>query len=116
VSSISFRGYQAGQVIFHGMQAQLSTQNPDFVTASFEFEAGPNRRVANDNPITIDNITNIEKNAWDWLDVHYAPQVPTGITAVVPVAQYVLVHRVYDSSDFTGLNIGTGEMLPLWQG
>jgi hypothetical protein len=114
VNQNSFRGYDPGEVIFHGMQVQLDAKNPDSVTAVYEFERTPNRSVANGNAITIDGIDNIEKDGWDWLDVHYAPQVPTGALQVIPKAQYVLIHRVYDRSDFSDLNIGTSEALPMW--
>ncbi|MGO9111171.1 MAG: hypothetical protein ACLP9L_18255 [Thermoguttaceae bacterium] len=116
VNSSSFRGYDPGEVQFHGMQVQLSTQNPDFVTAAYEFEQITNRNSGNGNQISIDNITGINKDGWDFLDVHYAPTIPSGTQAMVPKALYVLIHRVYDRSDFTGLNIGTGETLPTWQG
>ena len=76
VNSSSFRGYDPGEVIFHGMQSQLSTQNPDFVIASYEFEETPNRNAANRNAITVDDISGIKKDGWDYLDVHYAPRFP----------------------------------------
>ena len=33
-----------------------------------------------------------------------------------PKPDYAVVHRVYTQSDFAGLNIGTDDSLPLWQG
>ena len=116
VNSKSFRGYDPGEVRFAGMQSQLSTQNPDFVTASYDFEQTDNRNKANGNAIKIDNIQNIEKDGWDYLDVHYEHVVDTTSNSMVPKALYVLVHRVYDRSDFAPLNIGTDENLPMWQG
>jgi hypothetical protein len=116
VNSLPFRGYNPGEVRFAGMNAQLSTQNPDFVTAAYEFEQTDNRSVALGNAITIDGITGIEKDGWDYLDVHYETVVDTAAQLAVPRAQYVLIHRVYDRTDFTPLNIGTGEALPVWQG
>jgi hypothetical protein len=114
VNSKSFRGYDPGEVRFAGMHDQFDVQNPDFVIASFDFERIANRNAANGNTITIDNIANIEKDGWDYLDVHYEPQVVN--STVAPVAQYVLIHRMYDRSDFAALKIGTDETLPLWQG
>ena len=116
VNEKSFRGYDPGEVRFAGMQSQLSTQNPDFVTASYDFEQTDNRNKANGNAIKIDNIQNIEKDGWDYLDVHYEHVVDTTSNSMVPKALYVLVHRVYDRSDFAPLNIGTDENLPMWQG
>jgi len=124
VNSKLFRGYYPGEVRFVGMQAQLSTQNPDYVTGAFEFSQSCNADLAGNNTtgtdtrITIDNISNIVKAGWDYLDVHYtAPQYSSGAPSMYPPkAAYVLVHRVYNQGDFTPLNIGTSEALPLWQG
>ena len=116
VNQNSFRGYDPGEVRFVGLNAQLSAENPDFVTATYDFERIANRSVAKGNAITIDGITNIEKDGWDYLDVIYAPEVDTMAQKVVPKAQYVLIHRMYDRSDFAKLKIGTDEALPVWQG
>ncbi len=116
VNSSSFRGYSPGEVLFQGMQSSLNTGNPDFVTASYKFSQTDNRNVANGNAITIDDITNIEKDGWDYLDVHYKHVVDTSANIIVPKALYVLIHRMYDRSDFAPLNIGTGESLPMWGG
>ena len=116
VNSSSFRGYDPGEVLFRGMNAQLDTGNPDFVNAAYDFEQTDNRNTANGNAIQCDNISDISKNGWDYFDVHYAPTVPSGVNVMVPQALYVLVHKVYDRSDFSGLNIGTSESLPLWGG
>ena len=112
-----FRDCAALECRFAGMQAQVSTQNPDFVIATFDFEKSPNYGAGLSQPaITIDGIANITKFGWDYLDVHYEPQIPAGQNAVVPMAQYVLTHTMYYASDFSLLNIGTGLMLPTWQG
>ena len=117
VNQNAFRGYAAGQVLFQGFNAQYDAKNPDFVTGAYEFSAGPSYGGGGLPAITIDDIANITKAAWDWLDVHYQPQCPSGSTAMQPPkANFVLTHRVYDSSDFSGLNIGTGETLPVWGG
>jgi hypothetical protein len=116
VNDVAFRGRQRYAVMFMGMQAQLSTQNPDFVSASYEFTAGVNYSVANGNAITIGDITGIEKDAWDYLWVFYQPAVDPTAKAIVPSAKNVFIEVVYDSSDFAGLNIGTARALPMWQG
>jgi len=116
VNGFNFRGWNPGEVIFHGMQAQLSVQNPDYVTASFEFEASQNNSAANSNLITIDNITSIAKDGWDYLDVVYETKVDSSGKSMIPMAKWVYIHSVYGRSDFSGLNIGTDRNLPLWQG
>ena len=116
VNSGSFRGWDPGEVLFLGMQAQLSTQNPDFVSASFDFSAQWNNSSANGNLLTIGSLTGIEKNGWDYLWVIYTPQTDGTAQVLVPVPKNVFVERVYDYGDFSVLNIGTDLNLPLWQG
>lgn len=113
VNSEPFRGYDPGEVLFLGMQAQLSTQNPDFVSAAFEFTRSPNRNAANGNDLTVGTITGIDKDGWDFLDPFFQPTVDVNL---IPSPTYVLIHRMYDRSNFADLNIGTDENLPLWQG
>ena len=118
VNQSEFRGYHSGDVLFHGMQSQLSTQNPDFVTAVYEFEQSlGNRGDANSLPkLNIGGITGIVKDGWDFVDVKWQTVVSSGNNTCVQKADYVLVHRMYDRSDFSPLNIGTSEALPMWGG
>jgi hypothetical protein len=116
VNSASFRGYDPGEVLFLGMNAQLSTQNPNFVTAAYEFSMSPNNSSKNNNLLTIGPISNVAKDGWDYLDVRYQSVVDSGGATVVAQPQYVLIHRLYKRSAFTPLNIGTSENLPLWGG
>jgi len=116
VNLTPFRGHAPGAVIFLGMQVQLSTQNPDSVSASYEFSATPNNSAADNTLLTIGALTDIAKDGWDYLEVNYTPQVDTNQPLVVPTPQNVIIHRVYDRSPFEWLNIGTGRALPLWQG
>ncbi len=121
VNKLSFRGYQPGDVLFQGMQAQLNTGNPDFVTASFKFSQQWGNRSNSAQglalpTLSIGGITGIQKDGWDYLDVRYQASIDSTANTLVPTAQYVLIHRVYNRSDFTPLNIGTGETLPTWQG
>ena len=114
VNNATFRGYPAGDVLFQGMQANASTQNPDFVTASYEFSMSKGNYVASGNALTIGSITNIEKAGWDWLDVCYIFDKSQDETHILAFPDYVLVHQVYHRSSFAVLNIGTGTNLPLW--
>jgi hypothetical protein len=117
INSAAFRGYDPGEVLFQGLQVQLSTQNPDYVTAAFEFSQSDNRSAKNNNLITVDGIKNIAKDGWDYFDVHQPVQTTQSTPGWFgPRAAFVLIHRVYDRSDFTPLNIGTGETLPVWGG
>jgi hypothetical protein len=112
VNSEPFRGLDANEVLFLGMQYQISTQNPDYVSASFEFSASEN--LDGEDALTVGSITGITKKGWDFLDVHMP--VTVGANPVMtPDPDYVLTHEMYYLSDFSGLNIGTSG-LPLWQG
>ncbi len=114
VNNATFRGYPAGDVLFQGMQANASTQNPDFVTASYEFSMSKGNYVASGNALTIGSITNIEKAGWDFLEVSYTYDKSQDGTRILAFPDYVLVHQVYHRSSFAVLNIGTGTNLPLW--
>jgi hypothetical protein len=120
VNLTPFRGLQENEVLFLGFQYQVSTQNPDFVSASFEFSASPNYCQSDgsgaDSRLTIDGIGEITKNGWDYLDAHYAVAADPTNPVLIPKADYVITHRVYWQSDFSGLNIGTDDALPVWQG
>ena len=65
---------------------------------------------------TIGSITGIIKQGWDYLDPFFEPQVQHGANRVIPQPKYVIVHTVYNRGNFTDLNIGTDQNLPLWQG
>ena len=114
VNSSSFRGFNAGDVLFQGMQASLATSNPDFVSASFKFSQCQGNHAANGNALTVGGIKNIEKDGWDYLDVKYQATVDPTANTIVPGVDYVVVHRLYQRSNFSVLNIGTGQNLPLW--
>ena len=117
VNSAAFRAFAAGEVLFLGMQYQASTQTPDFISASFEFSASANADPDADppTPITIGSMS-ISKVGWDYLDVHFAAGVDAAAKTMEPKPDYAVVHRVYSQSDFAGLNIGTDDSLPLWEG
>jgi hypothetical protein len=117
VNGQSYRGYEYGSVLFKGMQSQLSTKNPNFVSAAFEFSMSPNYGTPAGQPaLTVGSITGIVKQGWDYLDPFFTPQVDNGANRVIPQPQYVLIHTVYNRSNFANLNIGTDQNLPLWQG
>ncbi len=95
VNSAPFRGYDPGEVLFLGMNAQLSTQNPNFVTASYEFSMSPNNSSDNGNLLTIGGIANIAKDGWDYLDVKYQQVVDSTAPTLIPQPQYIVIHRLY---------------------
>ena len=116
LNSGMFRGYQALSVMFLGANISYDLKNPDYVQASFDFAWQPNRSSANGNTLTIGPISGISKNAWDYLWVFYKSAEDTIAHDMKPHVKNVYVERVYDPSDFSLLNIGTGETLPMWQG
>jgi hypothetical protein len=117
VNDATFRGLDPGEVLFLGLQYQISTQNPDYVTGAFEFSASQGLKQADGSWIKIGAIDHISKQGWDYLEPHMPVAVDPTNPVMVPTPDYVLIHQVYLSSDFSTLNIGTDDdNLPLWQG
>ncbi|MEX2218845.1 MAG: hypothetical protein WD749_08800 [Phycisphaerales bacterium] len=101
VNSGSFRGFQAGEVLFLGATGSRRGTGPeDDWEISFRFAASPNAV-----GISVGSISGISKKGWEYLWVRYADQEDTGSHAIVkrPVAAYV--ERVYDEGNFAGLGI-----------
>ncbi len=100
VNDAPFKGFNAGECLFLGVSGSKRGQGDWELT--FRFASRPNR-----TGLSIGDITGIDKKGWEYLWVRYAEAEDATAGALVkrPVAVYV--ERVYDSSDFTGLGIGT---------
>ena len=69
--------------------------------------------------ITIEGISGtITKGGWDylWISYKHGQNVVEGTHKLSEVPEYVMVERVYDSGDFSQLNIGTSRSDAGWQG
>lgn len=108
----AFRGLPAYSVLFKGCTGSVSMSNPLFFSLTFKFAYEPNR-----TDISVGKMKNIVKNGWDYLWVKYKKtqdmQAQPPRTTEIPENVYVV--RVYDSGDFSKLNIGTGDGI-LWGG
>lgn len=102
VNDAVFRGKPAGSVRFDGAAGSGSSKDPNLVEITFNFVRG----VAISNQ-TYGTITGVDKDAWEYIWFEYADQEDATAKARVnpPIAAHV--ERVYDSSDFSLLGIGT---------
>lgn len=103
VCNASFKGFAAGEVKFMGMEGSQRGKGGDW-ELNFKFSASPNF-----TSLTVGTLTSIIKKGWEYLWVFYDESVVTlgsdKARAVTP--RDVYVERVYDTSDFATLGIGT---------
>ena len=97
-----FRGFAAGEVLFEGAVGRRIKGGAYAVTYKFLTSK-------NATNLTIGDITGIAKKGWQYLDVRMKT-VTAGSgasTVILSVPEYVFVHDIYDSGDFSALQIGT---------
>jgi hypothetical protein len=96
VNIASFYGFEACEVLFKGSSGGLKTGD-DFGDIDFKFECSPN--IAN---LTIGDITGIDANGWNYVEVVREPVVKTtsGKKSMIPKAIAVYVHSLFHKSDF----------------
>lgn len=102
VNNSTFRGFQAGEVLFlgaSGSQEWDEEKGDGPWTLSFKFSASENQ-----TGITIGSIGNIQKKGWHYLWVRYEPKVDSNSLLQQPKAVYV--SKVYQDGNFSGLGIG----------
>ena len=99
VNNASFRGFQAGEVLFLGASG-TQRQGDNAWEITFRFAASPN--VSN---LTIGGSSGIAKKGWEYLWVQYEDFADTGAKAVLKRPRFVFIERVYDEADFAGLGI-----------
>ena len=107
VNNATFRGLAAGECLFLGASGTLHGTETDTETTgdweiTYRFAASPNK-----TGITIGSISGIAKKGWEYLWVRYADVEDMNAMAMVkrPVAAYV--EQVYESADFSSLDIGS---------
>jgi hypothetical protein len=103
VNNASFKGFAAGEVLFLGASGQRRGEHLWEIT--YRFSAQKNKTGQ-----TIGPITNIAKKGWEYLWVRYVEGGKEGSGALActvkkPISVYV--ERVYESGDFSTLDIGT---------
>ena len=107
MNNATFRGLAAGECLFLGASGTLHGTETDTETTgdweiTYRFAASPNK-----TGITIGSISGIAKKGWEYLWVRYADVEDMDAMAMVkrPVAAYV--EQVYESADFSLLDIGS---------
>jgi hypothetical protein len=98
VNGATFRGFEAGEVLFLG--ASGSKRGAEDWEITFRFAASPNV-----TGIEIGEITGIDKRGWDYLWVRYVDDEHADTLVKRPASAYV--ERVYEDGDFSNLGIGT---------
>lgn len=97
-NNATFKGFAAGEVLFHGASGSLRGEDDWEIT--YRFAASPNV-----TGLTIGDITGISKRGWEYLWVRYADAENEQVLVKQPIAAYV--EKVYEEGDFSGLGIGT---------
>jgi hypothetical protein len=103
VNDATFRGHSAGEVLFLG--ANGSRKNAEQWQIEFSFVAIPNA-----SSLTVGTITGIDKKGHEYMWITWDKE-ESGGEFVKSVPRAVYVEQVYPTSDFSGLNIGTGAVI-----
>lgn len=105
VNDATFRGGDAGSMMFVGVSGQPKDANLWELT--FKFQYSPNESVVVPMPTNADpnREVTIPKDGWDYLDIRYKSDVKNN--EFVQYAYQAYVHRVYERKDFSALQIGT---------
>jgi len=99
VNNANFKGLNAGECLFLGARGSKRGQGDWEIT--YSFACSPN--VAG---LTIGNITGIAKSGWEYLWVSYEDVEDAAAKMLVRRPRAVYIERVYESGDFSTLNIG----------
>lgn len=102
VNATDFRGFPAGQVLFHGGRGSGSSKDPTLIEISYSFEQSDDV-----GPITIGDIEQVIKLGWQYLWVHYVETHDATANAIARRPDGVYVERVYDTAPFGLLGIGS---------
>ena len=97
-NNAAFRGFAIGEVLFEGATGRRVKGGGFSVT--YKFAVSPNA-----TGLTVGTITSITKAGWQYLDVKMSDSSTAGGIYQVPAE--VRVHSVYQSGDFSTLQIGT---------
>ena len=98
VNSQAFRGLAAGECLYRGATGQ-SRGNTD-VELTFNFSASPNA-----TGLVVGDLQPIDKKGWEYLWIRYGDFEDQKEIVKRPIAVYV--EKVYVSTDFVNLGIGT---------
>lgn len=99
VNQDGFRGFQPGEVLFHGASGAPSSKDPALVEITYQFESEINQL-----NLTVGDIAVDAKQGHDYLWVLYEKQ--DGVERGTVQPRQANVERVYKRTDFTLLGIG----------
>jgi hypothetical protein len=106
VNNDVFRGFQAGEVLFHGADGAyevsiVAEPDPDLkVPVTYEFSASPNLA-----DLAVGDITGVAKQGHDFLWVRYKEDTSDDEKHLVKVPAFVYVEKVYEDGNFDDLGI-----------
>lgn len=107
-NNAEFRGFPTGEVLFMGASGQRQGEpQKSFIIPNgpweitFNFAQSPNL-----TGLTIGGITGIAKAGWDYIWVQYDSETDETAKKVLKTPTAVYVERVYNSGDFSTLNLG----------
>jgi hypothetical protein len=104
-NAASFRGFDAGEVLFMGCSGSQEWDDQKGKgpwSLTFRFVAS--RNVTGQK---IGDVTGVSKKGHEYLWVHYETASDSSSQSLIKKPKYVYVNKVYDSSDFSKLGIGT---------
>ena len=101
VNGWRFRGFAAGQVLFHGGKGSASTKDPTLIEITYSFEQSDDVKAQ-----TIGEITGVAKAGWQYLWVQYRETDDSTAKDFARRPVGVYVEKVYQAASFTTLGIG----------
>jgi hypothetical protein len=102
VNDSSFRGFQAGEVLFLGASGtRRGIDADDRWELSYKFASSPNQ-----SGLSVGTITGIQKRGWDYLWVQYGDEVDQAVKVLIKKPIAVYVEQVYRFASFGSLGIG----------
>lgn len=102
LNSGSFRGYSAEEVRFTGVQCTVKGSPYAIIPVTFSFKARKHEESVTIGEITVDQI-----KGWEAVDVRYKDVTNTSTKRTEKKPDKVLLHTVYNTSDFALLGIST---------
>ena len=102
VNGWRFRGFPAGQVLFHGGRGSASSKDPSLIEITYSFEQSDDVKQQ-----TVGGITGIEKPGWAYLWIRYTEEHDTSANALARRPEAVYVERVYLAANFGMIGIGS---------
>lgn len=103
VNASTFRGFNAGEVLFLGADVRKQDNRHDTPWAvTYQFAVQRNR-----SSFSVGSIAVAEKRGWDYMWIRYAQVDDSETNSLLRVPESVHIERVYEYGNFALLGIGT---------